>query len=161
SGKPPADLLAADTKVSPETVQVVGPASDVEDVRVVNTSAVDISGVSAPITLEREVDLEPAGENILFSGDRVAVLVRIDQVVVTREFKRVLIEVRKVERPFRITPDQVRLTVRGPKHQIDSLELNHAAVHIDADSDDPGEYAMKPTVELPAGIEVVATDPAK
>jgi YbbR domain-containing protein len=159
SGKLPADLHP-ETKVSPEHVEVVGPASDVDDVQVANTEPIDLDGATIG-TLEREVGLESPGEYITFSASRVAAQVRIEESVITREFKRVPIEVRKSARPFRLAPDQVRLTVRGPKHLIDKLELNHTAVYIDAEGADPGAHVVKPTVELPAGIALVSTDPAE
>ena len=159
AGKPPPDLQVAETKVAPETVQVGGPASDIEDVHAANTDPIDINNATVG-TIEREVQLEPAGEYVSFSANRVAAQVRIEEVRITREFKRVPIEVRNAAHPFRIVPDQLRLTVRGPKHLVDDLEPNHGAVYIDAAAEDRGERTVKPSIDLPAGIELVSVDPA-
>jgi len=157
-GKPPPDLQVVETKVSPETVQVVGPASDIEDVHAANTEPIDLGNATAG-TLEREMALEPASEYVSFSANRVAAQLRIEEITLTREFKRVPIEVRNAAHSFRLVPDQLRLTVRGPKHLVDDLELNHGTVYIDAEGEDPGERAVKPTVDLPTGVELVSTDP--
>ncbi len=159
AGKPPADLQVTDTKVSPETVEVVGPASDVDDVQTANTEPLDIREAEVG-TLERELPLESAGEYLSFSANRAAAQVRIEEVSVTRELKRVPIEVRNATHQFRVSPDQLRLVVRGPKRVIGKLELNHGAVYIDAEGRDVGERVVKPTVELPAGVELVSSDPA-
>ena len=158
-GKPPGDLQIIDTKVSPETVQVTGPASDIEDVHTVYTESVDISTAAAG-TIERELPLESVGEYVSFSAGRVAAQVRIDEAYVTREFKRVPIEVRNTVHQFRLVPDSVRLTVKGPKRLLGDLELEPDAVYIDADGAGVGEQVVKPTVELPEGVEVVSVDPA-
>jgi len=158
-GKLPSDLQVADTKVAPETVQVSGPASDVADVHAANTEAVDISTATAG-TIERELPLEPVSDYLSFSAGRVAVQLRIDEVLVSREFKRVPIEVRNADYAVRLVPEQLRVTVRGPKRLVDMLEMDHGAVYIDAKRDDPGEYAVKPTVDLPTGVELVSSDPA-
>src|SRR5262249_4811423 len=126
----------------------------------VNTEPIDISKATVG-GLEREVVLEPAGEYVSFSANRVAAQVRIEEVSVTREIKHVPIEVRNVVHQYRVTPDQLRLTVRGPKRLLDDLELDHAPVYIDAQNQGPGEYSMKPNVELPSGVELMATDPTR
>jgi YbbR-like protein len=159
-GKPPLDLQVAETKVSPETVQVTGPASDLEDVHAVNTEPIDVSN-AAPGTIEREVALEPAGDYVSFSANRVAAQVRIEEVLVTREFKHVPIAVHNAAHQYRVTPDQLRLTVRGPKRLLDDLELDHGAVYIDAQAEGIGEHSVKPNVELPSGVELVSADPGK
>ena len=159
-GKPPADLQVADTKVSPETVQVTGPESDVEEVHAANTEAVDISKAAAG-TIERELPLDSLGDYVSFSADRIAAQVHIEEVSVTREFKRVPIELQHAASGFRLVPDAVRLSVRGPKRLLNSLELTAGMVSVDAASDDAPDHMVKPSVELPAGVELVATDPAQ
>lgn len=159
-GKPPPDLQVADTKVSPETVQVTGPASDIEDVHAANTEPLDVRNVVVG-TIEKELPLEAAGDYVAFSANRVAAQVRIDEVSVTREFKRVAIEVRNALYPFRLVPDGVRLTVRGPKRLITDLELDAGAVYIDADGATVGTQSVKPSVTLPTGVEEVSVEPAK
>jgi YbbR domain-containing protein len=157
-GKLPADLQVADTKVSPETVQITGPASDVRDIAAVNTEPLDVDGATAG-TIERELGLEPVGDYISFSANRVAAQVRIEEVQTTREFKTVPIEVRNAGLPYRVTPDRVRLSVRGPKRQLDDLELEPGAVYIEADGVATGAHMVKVAVDLPAGVEAVSLDP--
>jgi hypothetical protein len=159
-GKPPPDLQVADTKVSPETVQVSGPASDVEEVHAANTEAVDISKATAG-TIERELPLDSLGDYVSFSADRIAVQVHIEEVSVTRELKRVPIELQNAAPGVRLVPETVRLTVRGPKRLLNSLELTAGMVSVDAASDGGGDRQVKPDVELPAGVELVAIDPAQ
>jgi len=160
TGKLPADLQVSDTHASPETVQLTGPASDIEDVHAANTTPLDIGNATVG-TLEREVALEPAGEYLSFSAARVAAQVRIEEVAVTRELKGVPIEVRNAAERYRVIPDHVRLTVRGPKHLVANLELDEGAVYIDAEGVGVGAHVVKPSVELPAGVSLVTLEPAK
>jgi YbbR-like protein len=156
-GKPPPELQVADTKVSPETVQVMGPASDVEEVHAANTEALDISKATAG-TIERELPLDSLGDYLAFSASRIAAQVRIEEVSTTREFKRVPIEVKNTTAGFRVVPDTVRLTLRGPKRLLNGFELSAGVVSVDAASDG-GDRMVKPSVELPTGVELVAIDP--
>jgi len=159
-GKVPADFQVVDSKVAPETVQVTGPASDVEDVHAATTEALDLS-TATPGVLEKELPLEATGDYLSFSATRVAVQVRIEEVPLTRELKRVPVEVRPTPTTgARIVPETVKLTVRGPKHLVADLELGPGAVYIDADEGrDPGTHVLKPTVELPPGVELFSVEP--
>ena len=81
------------------------------------------------------------------------------------ERKRVLKGVPLVVRngTFRteLSPAAVQITVRGPRSTIDSLELGHGAVYIDAAGREPGTYELAPEVDLPVDVELVKQEPAK
>lgn len=157
-GKPPPDLQVIDTKVSPETVQISGPASDVDEVHAVNTETVDISKATAG-TIERELPIDPLGEYISFSANRIAAQVRIDEVSQTRELKHVPVERRNVASGYRIVPDSVRVVVRGPKRLLESLEVSTLLVSAEGANDGNDDQLVEPNVELPAGVELVTIDP--
>lgn len=157
-GQLPADLQVADTKVAPETVQVTGPASDVEDVQAANTEPLDIRAATAG-TIERELALDPASDYLSFSANRVAVQVRLEEVAVTREFKHARVEVRDSDTAYHLTPESVRITVHGPKRVVSRLELDSGAVYIDAQGLGPGTHVMKPSIELPTGVDLLSVEP--
>jgi len=159
-GKLPPDLQVGDTKVSPETVQITGPASDVHDIAAVNTEPLDVSSATAG-TIERELRLDPAGDYISFSANRVAAQLRIEEVQTTREFKTVPVDVHNAVTAYRVTPERVRLSVRGPRRVLNNLELQPGAVYIEADGVPLGQHMVKLSVDLPAGVDVVSLDPDK
>lgn len=159
AGKLPPDLEISGTEVSPESIRVSGPASDVQEVTVVNTDPLDISAAE-PGTIERELGLESAGDYLSFSANRVAAQVRVEEVSLAREFKGVEIEVRNVDAQYRVTPNRLRLSVRGPKSVVSQLELAPGAVYIDADGVGVGKHKVKPVVALPVGVELVSVDPS-
>lgn len=158
-GKPLPDLQVVDTKVSPETVQVSGPASDIDDVHAANTEPVDISKAPAG-TLERELPLEAAGEYVSFSASRVAAQVRIGEVSVTREIKGVLLRVRNAAHDAHLVPEAIRMVVKGPRRLVGDLELPDGAAYVDADGVGVGERMLKPSITLPEGVELVSVEPA-
>jgi YbbR domain-containing protein len=160
TGKPPPGLQVVDTKVAPDTVQVSGPVSDVDDVQAANTDPLDIRDARAG-TIERELPLEPPSEYLSFSANRVAAQVRIEEVLVTREFKRVEVSVRSAALRYRVRPDHVRVTVRGPRRLVDNLELGPGAVYVDAAGETAGEHVLKLTVEVPAGVHIISVEPGE
>jgi len=159
SGKPPADLLVGDTKLSPDTVQITGPQSFIRSVDFVNTEPLDLADVT-PGTIERELPLAPVGEYVSLSAARVAAQIRIDEVEVTRELSQVPVEVRNTTYRYRVRPEAVRLTLRGPKRLLRGLEPAEVPVYIDAGREGLGERSVRPAIELPSGLELVSMEPA-
>ncbi len=159
-GKPPEDLQVADTKVSPEMVEVSGPATDIEDVNVALTQPIDVSKAESG-TIERELPLEAAGDYVSFSASRVAVQLRIEEVPVNREFKGVGVQVLGTNLESTVVPRTVRVVVRGPKPLLESLKLDADVAHIDAAGRGVGEHRMKPAIDLPDGVELVSMEPAE
>jgi YbbR domain-containing protein len=158
SGKPPGDLRITDTKVAPEVVEIIGPAGEVKTVKAAETNPIDLSGASAGL-LERDVTLEAAREYLSYSASLVHVQVRLEEPEKTRVFKGIPVVVRNDVYRTRLAPERVRVTVRGPESSIDSLELAHGAVYIDATDHGPGRYELTPAVDLPPDVELIKVEP--
>jgi len=156
-GKLPNGLRVADSRVSPETVEVLGPASAVDDVTAPETEPLDLSH-AAPGKIERELALPSVSEYVSFSAQRVAAQVQIAESEAERELRRVPVAVRNAPHG-RVDPPNVRIVIRGPKHVVESLELSHGEVYIDAADMTPGRYERTPTVDLPAGVELIRQEP--
>jgi hypothetical protein len=81
-------------------------------------------------------------------------------VVTTREFKRLAVEVRNVDRPFQLKPARVNLTVRGPQRVVQSLTLDEGRrLRGRREPTSRGSTSSKAEVTLPAWVEVVKRDP--
>ena len=96
---------------------------------------------------------------ISFSANLVHAQVVLEEPERTRTMFNVPIVVRNS--PYRTTlqPAAAQITVRGPRSSMDSLELDHGAVYIDATGQEPGTYRMTPAVDLPADVELVKQEP--
>ncbi|HVN88087.1 MAG TPA: CdaR family protein [Candidatus Binatia bacterium] len=159
AGKLPPGLHVVDTRVSPETIEVIGPASAIEDLKGPETEPLNLTGVG-PGKIERELAVPPISEYVSFSAQRVAVKVQIDEIEIERELRHVPVVVRGTHHAS-LDPSNLRVVVRGPKHVVESLELSHGEVYIDAANAAPGRYQRTPTVELPPGVELLRLEPAE
>jgi YbbR domain-containing protein len=159
-GTLPPDLEVVGTEVAPETVEVSGPASDIAEVAAANTEPLDLAH-ALPGTLERELWLEPAGEYLAFSANRVAVQVRIAETLVTREVKGVAVEVRNATDLVQVKPDRIRVTLRGPKSVVGEPTLTLGLAYVDAAGLAAGTHSLLPHLDVPEGVEVVAVDPPR
>mgnify|MGYP005835151363 CR=1 FL=1 len=160
AGRLPAYLQIADTKVSPEMVEVSGPVSTIEDVTTAYTQPIDVTSLG-PGTFERELPLEPVGDYVSFSANRVAVQLRVEEIQITKQLRRVRVEVRNARLQAVVTPATVDVTVRGPKRLLqEGTPALEVSAYWDADGKGPGRYEATPLVSAPAGIEVVAVEPS-
>ncbi len=153
------EFQVSDTKVAPDTVQVTGPASDIEDVHAAVTEAVDMSRISEGV-FERELPLESSGEYVSFSTSRVAAQIRIEELSQTRELKRVAVELRGRGPEWRLAPEAVRVLVRGPRRAVADLDLASVAVYVEAPADKT-EPALGVSIDLPDRIQLLAVEPSQ
>jgi YbbR domain-containing protein len=155
----PALGFKADAQVSPNEVEVSGPANRVEDLKEIETEPVDIHGANEPLT--RSVLLSYSGDFVSFVPDRVEVAVSFQQVMMSRIFENVSVEVRNVRENLRPTlvPSRVELTVRGPQALLHNYRIAAGSVYVDASALDAGRHRVTPQVEVPQSLEVVRREP--
>lgn len=159
-GRLRAEYQLAETKIAPEMVEVVGPASTIEDVTVAYTQPIDISNVEAGI-FEREVALEPAGDYVSFSATRVAVQLRVEEVITTKELRRVRVEIRNARSVASVTPETVRILLRGPKRLLQEPGMDERFAYVDASGKAPGRHRLAVMYDPPEGVELVSINPAE
>jgi YbbR domain-containing protein len=158
-GKLPNGLQVVETRAAPESVEVVGPAKDVEAMKAAETVPIDLSDAASGV-IERDVTLEAPREYVSFSAALVHAQVLIEEPERTRTLNEVPVVVRGATWRTSVTPPTVQVTVRGARSAIEALELHAGAVYIDASGAEPGTYRRTPAVDLPAGLELVKQEPS-
>lgn len=158
TGKAPSGLHVTETRVAPEAVEIVGPASQVDQIKAAETAPIDL-GTAEPGLIERDLTIEAPREYVSFSASLVHAQVRLEEPERTRTVASVPVIVRNSAYRTRLKPGTVQVTVRGPRSATESLELDHGAVYIDATGREPGTYEVTPAVDLPAAVELVKQEP--
>ncbi len=159
TGRPPSGLRVTAMKAAPESIELVGPADEVEPMKGIDTVPLDVSDASAGL-FERDVALEPPPEYVSSSASLVHAQVLVEEPERTRTIANVPVVVRNSQYRTALTPPVLQITVRGPRSATESLELDHGAVYIDAAGREPGSYAVTPAVDLPAEVELVKQEPS-
>jgi len=156
AGSPAFGYSIAESRVMPEEIEVAGPASVIDELKAVQTVPIDLRGLDASTT--RSVALDWAGDHLSFEPDRVTVTARVEEVVVTRRFPRVAVQ---LDGPpgATVTPATLAVTLRGPERLLHNYELPAGVAWIDATALPAGTHRVEATVEVPADFEVVARKP--
>lgn len=156
AGSPAFGYSVSESEVTPGVVDVSGPASVVDRLRSVQTVPVDLRGAHAAVT--RVVGLEWVGDYVEFEPDRVAVTVRLEEVIVSREFRKVPVHVLGPPNA-KLTPPTLAVTLRGPQRLLNDFEVPADAAVVDARGLTPGSHQVEVTVTVPKGIEVITRNP--
>ena len=161
AGVPATGYTVVGTLVSPDKVEVVGPASRVEHLESLWTEAVDVSALSQPMT--REVRLAAADDMVTPAAERVNVHLNVQDIVTERDFRGVPIEVKNAPvGRYRLSKGAARVLVRGPERLLAGLVLGDGAVFVDAGGGERAKKATLPvTVLLPPEVEVVRLEPSE
>jgi len=158
AGTPALGYTVAETRVAPDVVDVTGPASKVDDLRDIVTEPLDLHGATA--TVERTVSLVAPADLVVPRPDRVAAVVTLEELTMTREFDRVEIRLVNVAGfEARVRPATIELVLRGPQRLLQHLKLEPGAVYVDAETLEAGSHQVVPRVDLPAGVEVARRRP--
>jgi YbbR domain-containing protein len=159
-GKPPYGYTLGEIEVTPNSVEVTGPAPLVEKLEAVVTDRIDLSQISE--SLNRDVPLrEPEGELVTYSLERVHARIEVQEAVVMREFRRVKIAVKNAAFRAVPTPFLAEVAVRGPQILVEKLRFNNGEIFVDASGLEPGVSTLPVTVVVPPRVEVVSQDPTE
>jgi YbbR domain-containing protein len=156
AGSPALGYTVAESTVSPDVVEVTGPARLLEDLKHVTTEPIDLRG--AEEALQRNVLLERLDPSLTFVPDVVQVRVTLEESITAREFAKV-----PIAAPSGVTPNPptVDLTIRGPQRLLHNLTLPPDAVHVDVGGLQAGTHTVPVQVTLPEGLTVISQTPER
>jgi YbbR domain-containing protein len=157
AGSPALGYTVAESTVTPEVVEVTGPARLIDDLKQVRTEPIDLRGANE--TVQRSMLLERIDPAVTFVPDAVRVSVRLEENVAVREFSKVPIAL--PEGVTHVQPSAIDLSIRGPQRLLHNLKLDPEAVHLDVSGLPPGTHTIAVQVTLPEGLLVVSHSPEK
>lgn len=159
-GSLPFGYETGEVEVSPATVEVSGPASQVERLQAVVTEALDLSRLTQMVT--KDLALQSLdGELVSYNIEQVQVRIEVQEVIAVREFRRLRASIKNAAFPVAFPPLFVDVWIRGPQRIVDKLRLTDGDVFVDASGQGPGEVTLPITILAPPGIEVTNQYPTE
>jgi YbbR domain-containing protein len=154
-------LILEGVEVSPKVVALRGSRSELKALRVVESDPIDLGDVDE--TREFNLDLRLSGTAVTPSTRSVVAKVIVGHQPTERIFKGRSIELRVVSGGggFSVVPEKVAVTLSGPPSVISRTEEQVVIPFIRIPANLPDATPQrKVEVEVPAGIKVVAVEPA-
>ncbi len=155
AGSPALGYTVAESTVTPEMVDVTGPARLLADMNHVSTEPVDLRG--ADQAFQRNILLEQVDPSLTYVPDVVQVSVTLDESIAVREFPKVAIAA--PDAVAQMTPASVDLTIRGPQRLLHNLTLPPDTARVDVANLPPGAHMVPVQVTLPEGLKLVSQSP--
>jgi YbbR domain-containing protein len=159
AGTPALGYTVAESHVMPDTVEVSGPANKVSALKEIMTEEIDLRGQSENV--QRDVLLAWAGDFVSFVPDHVTVSVTFEEVMVSRDFKRVDVRVLNAASGLQVqvAPNVVDLSIRGPQRLLHNFKLAPNAVYVDAEGLPAGTHKLAPRIDLQPALEATRWAP--
>jgi YbbR domain-containing protein len=160
AGAVPAGYRVSESELSPQTVAVSGPASIVNSLRNVSTGPLHLPPTSG--NFEQSIELERPADLVRLVPDRVVVHGRLEEIVVTQDFRNVEIGIHNAPPQVRMRPKSVDVTVRGLQRVVKDLHLSAQNFYVDLDGVAGGTHKVKIQQSVPTeGIEVIDVRPSE
>ncbi len=162
-GFPPPGYELSDYRLSPTTVDVVGPRSRLEDVTQILTEAITLSGRTSNFS-ERVRLVRPDPLVELPGGNIVDFRALITETVVQTTFDDVDIAVVDLDPGLSYAADRESgsMRVQGKQLDVEGIPPGRIGLFVDAGGiTAPGTYTLPVRPQIPGGILVLSIDPAR
>lgn len=162
-GFPPPGYQLNDYRVSPTTVEAVGPRSDVEELQTVLTEEIELAGRREDFS-ERVRLVQPTTQVRFPGGDVVEFRGVIVETIIQQAFDSVEIRVNDLEEELIITSEipRGRIVVQGRQIELEELTPDQVQLAVDASRiTEPGEYTLPTRPLVPARILPLEFGPAR
>jgi YbbR domain-containing protein len=158
TGTPAAGFALAAASVTPQFVTVEGDVDELQALDSVDTAPISVSGFSSSQTIDAPLVL-PTGV-VALDVQTVRVSITVQAVTASRNFE-VGLRIVGARPGYTYAPDvdRVLITVGGSVADLDRLIASTIAVDLDVSALGPGTAQVPATVDLPAGLTLVAASP--
>lgn len=160
-GEPAAGYVVGRVTTTPPVVDVIGPASAVQQVVEATTEPVNIAGATAPVRDTVTIGL-PDSAARLRAPQSGTVVVEIVPAPIERTLEAVTVEARGLARGRRVTvrPSRVAVVIQGIPRAVDAVGRDDVQVYADLTGLAPGRYNLPVKHDTPPGITVLRVEPA-
>jgi YbbR domain-containing protein len=157
AGAPAEGFAVRAVEVRPPVVTLAGPLDVLQGLDRVSTAEVSIQNARTDVTRTVELRLPPGIRSI----GAVAVSVRIGPATLRSLLREMPVQLQRLPEELRamVEPPAVTVEVEGPPELASSLHPSDLRVIVDAAAMAPGAYRVRPQVQVPSGVRVVALQP--
>ncbi len=157
------ELVLEGIEVSPPTIVVRGPRSELKALKTIETEPIDLGSISA--SKEISLSIRPIGGSVTPESKMVLARVAIGEQPTVRSFSQIPVEVRVVgvlSGGFMVVPRVVALTVSGSPSALSALKDQEIAPYVRLKADgatDTDSLREQVQIQLPMGLRIVSIDP--
>lgn len=157
------ELVLEGIDVSPSSILVKGPRSELKQLKVIETDPIDLGTLTS--SAEVVLNVRSVGGSVTPQSKTVVARVAIGEQPTERKFTQIPVEVRiggGVSGGFIVSPSTVALTISGSPSTLANLREQDLFpfVRTSGASNSMGHTREQVQIQLPLGLRVVSLDPA-
>ena len=155
-GKPKKGFLLESIEMQPSTIRIQGSKSEVEPIKRIMTSQIDLNGLDKSLDLIVQLDL-PRGDLQIKNSDVEYYTARINikSLPIKKRFDNVPVYLRNAFYVSVINPHVFNVFVEGPAEVLNNLGPSEIYGVIDLSGAEPGSFQVKPQTVVPDEITVL------
>ncbi len=160
-GRPASGYAIESISCQPESVEVVGPETLLEQLSRVMTEPISVAGATRSVRETVTMGVAAPGLRLKTPGKAV-VTVNIEPVPLTRSIRGVPVRLRNLapRRAGQATPAEVTIDVKGTKEAVEGLTAEALAASVDLAGLRPGRYNLRVSLVAPPRVDVLRVEPA-
>jgi YbbR domain-containing protein len=145
-------------QADPSFVVILGPVDVLQSIQTLTTDTIPVDGAQSDV--QRSVKLRLPANARVFGSDEVVVRVVVVPATGQRNLQ-IAVQTKNLKEGLTssLAPDTLTVTVSGALPILDALPGDAVTAKIDLSNMTPGTYRIAPTVDLPAGVQLVGVDP--
>jgi YbbR domain-containing protein len=160
-GSPAAGFELAKIDLTPQRIDVVGPASRVEGLEQVTTEPITLDGLREPYSRMVRVELDPLVRVAREANVTLSLDVREERG--RRELLEIPVRGVPADRPATLSPDKVKVRLEGPKSAVEALRADDLLAQVELKELGPGRHAVAPSIVISTpeadAIDVISIEP--
>jgi YbbR domain-containing protein len=160
-GHPAPGFAVAAVSTQPDRILLKGTATLLADIDTVQTRPINLKDASesfkkeVPLNLPEAIAVDPPLRFVVAN-------VEIKERIITRVMESIPVAVKGLSAGFRIHPDAITLTVKGPETIVNKIESDPAfAVTVDLSNLTAGSHSLKAVINLPVKAKLVRVSPER
>jgi YbbR domain-containing protein len=159
-GQPAAGYSVSSVIITPTNVTVCCSPSEIEQITVLETQPVAITGTTTSIITSTSLILPPGVELYADQPDKISVAINVDPLQTTVRLA-VAPTILGLAPGFTalVSPTQVDVTVSGTFNQLQGLSPTSIRAVVNAEGRSPGAYTVTPQVIVPPGVKLENSSP--
>lgn len=163
NGSLPEGLVIDRIVVDPASARISGARQVLGEMSNIHTEPIDLSNRQSSFKETVRIALPQAGR-VLSDPEWVSVEIILEARDAVATFEKVPVRIMTApgeRRVFTVSPETINLTVKGQEQRIEQLRSADIFAYVNChDLTENTAYELPPTVDLPAGIQTVKTEPA-
>jgi len=160
NGKPADGYILSKISVNPPVIVVNGPSSSIDKIKKLKTKIININGLNK--SLVKNVEIEPAGPDVLLETKKVKVNIGINTSPKKRTFEHIKVKTlvsQPSENFCRLDPPDVKVLLEGREQIIETTVPKDITAYVDLENATAG-YSLLIKIIPPANCNVISVMPS-